>query len=116
MRIPLVAAFSALSLALVASCTQPVDEDTVSQQEALQSSPCPHALPEPTVFNAFVGSSGACASIPARRGEWNAALTFPGDASFCTFSWAGNLRAADTAKLKSTLGSAGVLALSEDQF
>ncbi len=108
MRFPLLAAFTALSLALVAGCTQPVEEDTVSQDEALQRSPGRRPLIEPTVVNAFVGSTGACESIAARRGQWNAALTFPGDASFCTFSWAGNRTRADTATLKATLGSAGV--------
>jgi hypothetical protein len=108
MRIPFLAALSALSLGLVAGCTQPVEEDIGSQDEALQ---CPLAggeLPPPTVFNVFVGSTGACAPIAGRRGSWNAEQTFPGDAAFCTFSWAGHRSAADTVTLKSTLDRAGV--------
>jgi hypothetical protein len=101
-----VVACSALSLTLVAGCTQPIDDGhDRSDTSALRrlDPPAVHSGPR---YNAYVQAVG-CASINGTGGTWTASATFPGDRAFCAYHWSG-AAVADTSTLFSTLLAAGV--------
>ena len=102
---------SALSLTLVAGCTQPIDDGSASDTSAVTKQPTgPRWVPPPPVmprYNAYVGTT-PCASIGGETGTWSAALTFPGDSAFCAYTWSGVPSDVDTAALYAGLAAAGV--------